>query len=403
MHADRDRLDLVRLARALGRRAGEERIAGRDLPRRALAALPATAVVHVVGRGPQVERAGRGNRERLLIVADPLALDGEAGPEGAAGDPRLRVGERPEDALELIAHARPDPVEAAPGIGQRRRHRHAGQDPGEHDAGSREDDSRPHDGGRHLEVLVHAPPLPAVLPVDQRCPQPEEQCRDDEEQQVAEQVGEGRRQVDDHRRAEQQDRVDHAVVTIDGIARHEGRRPREHAEADGVRRQLRRVPRAQDGDRPTDQVVAQRADARDLAERGMVFPADGPEHDASADDRAQWQGEHHPQRQDAEQRAGDDRPEGDRRQELELVEPMGALHRPREREGHDHEQAEAEPAGARVEDAFAEIRHGIAPCRRSPRRCRRRGGPADARCRTRRARAARRRARLARSRPARHR
>ena len=124
-----------------------------------------------------------------------------------------------EDALELVAHAGPDAVEAAPGAGQRRRHRHGGQDPGEHDAGAGEDDARPHDGGRHLEVLVHAPPLPAVLAVDERGPQPEEQRGDDEEQQVAEQVGEGGRQVDDHRRAEQQDRVEHPVVAVDGVAR----------------------------------------------------------------------------------------------------------------------------------------------------------------------------------------
>ena len=81
-------------------------------------------------------------------------------------------------------------------------------------------------------------------------------------------------------------------------------------------------PVLQDGDRPTDQVVAQRADARDLAERGVVLAADRPQHDARADDGAQRQREHHAQRQDAEHRAGDDRPEGDRRQELELIEPV---------------------------------------------------------------------------------
>ena len=255
-------------------------------------ALEAAAGVDVVG----APCAGRSAREAATVSACSSLLihspcDREAGAEAVAGDARLRVREAAEGALELVAHRGPHAVEAAPRVRQRRGDRDAGQDPGQDHAGPGEDDARAHDRGRHLEVLVHPPPLPAVLAVDERGAQPEEQRGDHEQEQVAEQVGEGGRQVDDQRGAEERDCVDHAVVAIDGVRGHERGRPHQRAEADGVRRQLHRIAGPEHRDRPAHDVVAQRLEAADLVERGVVLAADGPQDHGRAEHGAQRQGD----------------------------------------------------------------------------------------------------------------
>ena len=59
----------------------------------------------------------------------------------------------------------------------------------------------------------------------------------------------------------------------------------------------------------------------------MVLAADGPDHHDRPDRGTERQRDHDAERQHPEQGAADHRPEGDGRQELELVEP-GALDRP---------------------------------------------------------------------------
>ena len=168
--------------------------------------------------------------------------------EGVAADPRLRVGEAAEDALELVAHAGPTPSIDAP---RSVRGAATATDVRSQARATLAPAKITPDrmiAVRHLEGLVHAPTLPSVLAIDERGAQPEQQGRDDEEQELAEEVGVDRRHVDDDRRAQQQDRVEDPVVAVDRVGGREGGREHEDAEADGIRRHLRRVAGAEHDD-----------------------------------------------------------------------------------------------------------------------------------------------------------
>ena len=206
----------------------------------------------------QVERPRGGEDEHLVVDADPLALDDEGAAEAVPADPGLRIREVAEDAVELVLDSGPDAVHRAPRIGQRRGDRDGREQPGQGDRRTGREDPRPHDRRRHLEGLVDPAALPAVLAVDESGAQPEQHRGDDEEQELVEEVGEGGRQVHDQRRAEQDDGIEHTVMAVDRERGGEGGREHQHAEADRVRRQLRRVAGAEHDDQPVDELGAQR-------------------------------------------------------------------------------------------------------------------------------------------------
>ncbi len=387
-HLDLDEGDLNRRGDdgTLGGRLGEEVVTRGDCPvSQRPGRIPSPPGVDVVRHRPQVKGPRGSDDHRLVVDAHPLALDDEGGPERIAADPRLGVGEAAEHALELIAHAGPRSVETAPCFGQGCRDGNGGQDPGQGHARAGEEHAGAHDRRWHLQVLVHATALPSVLAVDQRGAQPEQQGGDNEEEEPPEVVGVDRRHVDDDRGAQQQDGVEDAVMAVDRVRGRKGGREHEDAEADGIRSHLRRIADAHDDHEPIEEVRPQGQQATALLELGEVFPADGPQNERRTGDGAEGKGDDNAKPQHAEESPQQHRPDGERRQEFHLLDQSRGLHRPRHGQGHDHEQAEAEPAGARVEEALAQVRHWRASGRgrRWRRRCRRRGAPGGARCRTR--------------------
>ena len=176
------------------------------------------------------------------------------------------------------------------------------------------------------------------------------------------------------------------MVPVQRVGGGERGREHQHPQPDRVRRHLGRVAGPHEHPQPLDDLGPEGQEPIQLRQVGEVLAADGPEDDRGAGHRAERQADHDRRPQDPEEGSEEHGPHGNRRQELELLEPLRALGRPGQRQRHDHEQPEAEPARLRVEEPVAEVMHGLVPRHRAHRRCGHRAARGDTRSRTRRVR-----------------